>query len=274
MIVSGVHQYIHAIMKSLIDALSEDAVAASIRGGNLLWIPDRDFCILSPMCGRFIQITDPEKIKVNILNMEVDDSPANTFRPRYNIAPTQNISTVLNTPVPRFTYTHWGLIPSWAKDRGIGQKLINARVETLLEKPSFRDPFRKQRCIIFADGFYEWKGTGRSKSPFFIRMKDKGPFALAALWDRWADKSTGATIFSSTIITTEANSLIEEIHHRMPVILALDHMRLWLSADPVLADSLKNLLRPFPAHGMEAYEISRLVNNPNNDSADLIRPAA
>lgn len=225
------------------------------------------------MCGRFIQIANPEKIRVILPDMEVDEAAAGGFRPRYNIAPTQDILTVLNTPVPRLTNTHWGLIPFWAKDRSIGSRMINARSETLTSKPSYRDPFRKRRCIIFADGFYEWKGTGRTRTPFFIRMKTCEPFALAGLWDRWKDNRTGHDLLSSTIITTEANALIADIHDRMPVILEPGAYGLWLSAAPVADSELAAFLKPFDASGMEAYEVSRLVNNPGNESSECIRPA-
>jgi putative SOS response-associated peptidase YedK len=235
------------------------------------------FCLLisvffSIMCGRFIQISDPERIKVSIVNLEVDDAVSKKFKPRYNIAPTQDIHTVLNTPVPRLTFTHWGLVPFWAKEKSIGNRMINARAETLLAKPSFREPFRRRRCIIFADGFYEWKGTGRSKTPYFLRMKKERPFGLAGLWDHWTDKQTGDTLLSSTIITTDANSLVSQIHNRMPVILDPDHFKVWLSPDPAPDQTLMDCLKPYPDQEMEAYEISRLVNNPWNDSSDCIRP--
>ena len=224
------------------------------------------------MCGRFIQISDPERIKVSIADLEVDNAVSKKFKPRYNIAPTQDILTVLNTTVPRLLFTHWGLVPFWAKERSIGSRMINARAETLLTKPSFKEPFRRRRCIIFADGFYEWKGTGKSKTPFFIRMKKEGPFALAGLWDRWTDKKTGETLLSSTIITTKANSLVSQIHDRMPAILDTDHYKTWLSGGQAPENALMNCLKPYSDHEMDAYEISRLVNNAWNDSQELIRP--
>ncbi|MCU0575679.1 MAG: SOS response-associated peptidase [Desulfobacterota bacterium] len=224
------------------------------------------------MCGRFIQVANPEKIRANLSGLEIDEAAAGVFRPRYNIAPTQDILTVLNTPTPTLTSTHWGLIPFWAKDRAVGGRMINARAETLASKPSFRDPFRKRRCIIFTDGFYEWKGKGRGKTPFFIRMKTGEPFALAGLWDRWTDRRTGQDILSSTIVTTEANALVSTIHDRMPAILEPGDYRLWLTAVPVSETALAGCLKPLSAQGMEAYEISGLVNSPGNDSPDCIRP--
>jgi putative SOS response-associated peptidase YedK len=224
------------------------------------------------MCGRFIQVANPERIRANLSGLEIDEAATGGFRPRYNIAPTQDILTVLNTPTPTLTSTHWGLIPFWAKDRAVGSRMINARAETLASKPAFRDPFRKRRCIIFTDGFYEWKGKGRGKTPFFIRMKTGEPFALAGLWDRWTDRRTGQDILSSTIVTTEANALVSPIHDRMPAILEPGDFRLWLTAVPVTETALSGCLKPLSAQGMEAYEISRLVNNPGNDSPDCIRP--
>jgi putative SOS response-associated peptidase YedK len=224
------------------------------------------------MCGRFIQITDPEKITTSFSDLEIDVAALTEYSPHYNIAPSQNIFTVLNTPTPKLTFTHWGLIPFWAKDKTIGNKMINARAETLLTKPSFREPFHKRRCIIFADGFYEWKGTGEGKAPFFIRPINRAPFGFAGLWGKWIDKHTGQDILSSTIITTHANAVVAEIHNRMPVILSPDHYRVWLRADPVSDNTLMSFLKPYPAQEMEKYEISKVVNNPRNDSVECIRP--
>lgn len=224
------------------------------------------------MCGRFIQISEPEKIRAGILDLEMDADALQNFTARYNIAPTQDILTVLNTPVPRLTLSRWGLIPFWAKDRSIGDRMINARAETLLEKPSFRNSLRKHRCIIFSEGFYEWKGTGKDKAPFFIRLKSRKPFGFAGLWDTWTDKLSGKDIVSSTIITTEANRLVAGIHSRMPVILRADDYRVWLSPGSVPDSTLTGLLKPYEDEQMEAYTISRFVNNPGNDSPECIRP--
>jgi len=221
------------------------------------------------MCGRFIQILNPEKIKIMLPDIEVDKAAAGDFHPHYNIAPTQDILTVINTPVPRLTLARWGLIPFWAKDASIGNRMINARAETLTTKPSFRDPFRKRRCIIFTDGFYEWKSEERSKTPFLIRMKNGEPFAFAGLWDRWTDKENGRELLSSTIITTDANALVADIHNRMPVILPPEAYGFWLSAAPAESD-LTGYLKPFPGEGMEAYKISKLVNSPGNDSPEIM----
>jgi putative SOS response-associated peptidase YedK len=237
-----------------------------------IWILCVEFCMYYLMCGRFIQISDPEKIKAGLFDLEVDVAAVMDFRPRYNIAPTQKIITILNTPTPKLTLTRWGLIPFWAKDMTIGNKLINARAETLMTKPSFKNAFHKRRCIIISDGFYEWKGAGKTKTPFFIRLKDKMPMGFAGLWDIWTDKHTNQEILSSSIITTEANPTVAHIHNRMPVILDPDHYKVWLHSDFVQDSILTDCLNPYIAKEMEAYEVSRLVNNPQNDSAECIRP--
>ncbi len=224
------------------------------------------------MCGRFIQISDPERIKVNISDLEIDDAVREKFKQHYNIAPTQDVVTVLNTPTPKLTFTHWGLIPYWAKDKMIGNRMINARAETLARKPSFCEPFKKRRCIIFSDGFYEWKSVDKSKTPYFIHMKSGNPFAFACLWDRWINKETRETLISSTIITTDANPLVSEIHNRMPVILEPDHFKLWLSPEPQPEQILMDCLKPYPYEKMEAHEISRQVNDPKNNTSEIIKP--
>ena len=224
------------------------------------------------MCGRFIQISNPEKKKVSIPDLEIDNTVREGFKPHYNIAPTQDIITVLNTSPPKLVFTHWGLVPFGANDKTIGCRMINARVETMTTKPSFREPFRKRRCIVFADGFYEWKSVDKSRTPYFIHTKNGEPFAFACLWDRWIDNATGDNLVSSTIITTDANPLVGKIHNRMPVILEPDHYKVWLSPDPLSEHELLNCLHPYPNDKMEAHEISKLVNSPQNDSSEIIKP--
>ena len=224
------------------------------------------------MCGRFIQITGPETIRADLIDLEVDKTALEAFSPCYNIAPTRDILTVLNTVRPMLTLTRWGLIPCWARDASVGQRMINARAETLLAKPSFRDPFRKRRCMIFSDGFYEWKAAGGVRTPFFIRPGAGGPFGFAGLWDTWTDRQTGKQTVSSTIITTSANDAIREIHGRMPVILDPELYKTWLSAVQVPDDTLMNCLKPYAGPDMEVYEVSKLVNNPGNDLAECTRP--
>jgi putative SOS response-associated peptidase YedK len=224
------------------------------------------------MCGRFIQITDPEKIRATLFDLEMDTPALHEFSVRYNIAPTQSILTALNTTGPMLTFTHWGLIPCWAKDRTIANKMINARAENLLSKPIFKTSLRKRRCIIFSDGFYEWKRSDNGKEPFFIRLKSSAPFGFAGLWDKWADKQTGQDILSSTIITTDAIGTLAEVHNRMPVILNPDDYKIWLSDKNIPDSTLMHCLKPYSAKEIEIYRISTLVNNPRNDSAECIKP--
>lgn len=166
---------------------------------------------------------------------------------------------------------HWGLIPSWAKDSKIGSKLINARAETVAEKPSFRSAFRKRRCLILADGFYEWQQQEgkKQKQPFYFQLNDGCPFAFAGLWEHWKD-SNGEEIDSCTILTTEANELMHPIHHRMPVILDHKNYELWLNPEVKQPELLQPLLCPYPTQEMQAYPVSKLVNKPSQDSADCI----
>ncbi len=225
------------------------------------------------MCGRFVQIADPLTIQAGFVDLDIDGAAVSSFRPRYNVAPAQDILAVLNTPVPRLTLTRWGLIPSWAKDQSMGARLINARAETLSEKPSFRDPYRKRRCLIFADAFYEWRKGEKAKTPYLIRMRSGQPFALAGLWDRWQDRNTGREVLSSTIVTTGANPLVAPIHDRMPVILGPGDYGLWLTPGRPDDAALVSCLKPYPPEPMEAYEVSRLVNDPRSDSPECMRPA-
>ncbi len=167
----------------------------------------------------------------------------------------------------------WGLIPYWAKDESIGNKLINARAETLEEKPSFRKSFEQKRCLILADGFYEWKKEGRVKKPHRITLHDGKPFAFAGLWNSWVSP-TGQTINSCTIITTTPNRLMEPIHNRMPVILPQDMESLWLDERLISSNEVKGLLRPFPAEQMEAYEVSPLVNSPRKNVRECVVPGS
>lgn len=224
------------------------------------------------MCGRFIQITDPEKIKARIPGLEIGEGVQEKFRQRFNIAPTQDILTALNFPVPRLTYTRWGLIPFWAADRAVGSRMINARAETAASKPSFREPLKKRRCLIFSDGFFEWKREGASKRPYFIRMRDGEPFAFAGLWDSWNDRQTGETVLSSTIITTAANRRLADVHDRMPAILEPGMYGVWLNCLPEPADNLARCIRPYPHDDLEMVEVSGLVNSPGNDFPEVIRP--
>ena len=221
------------------------------------------------MCGRYT-LTTP----VGTLAEEFGVAgPLPGVSPSYNVAPTQEVAAVLvEDGERRLEMLRWGLIPSWAKDPEIGNKMINARAETVSEKPSFRNPFRKRRCLVLADGFYEWQKTNNGKQPYYIRMEDGSPFALAGLWESW-DRD-GEEVRSCTIITTDANELVGEIHDRMPVILHSEDYGLWLDPDFDEKDPLTALLKPYPEDVMEAYPVSRRVNKPYNNEAGCIEAAA
>ena len=217
------------------------------------------------MCGRFI-FTDPAKIKRLLPDADIDQIRIE-FAPSYNIAPSQNIPVILNDGSNNVRLIRWGLVPSWAKDLSIGYKMINARAETITEKPAFKRLIKGRRCLIFTEGFYEWKKLGKGKQPYFIRMKDQQAFAFAGLWDIW--EKEGDALVSGTIITTGANNLVADIHDRMPVIISPDSYEIWLDHD---GKDIMNLLKPYPAEEMEAYPVSRLVSSPANNSPDNIYP--
>jgi putative SOS response-associated peptidase YedK len=220
------------------------------------------------MCGRYTL-----KTPVNVLaeRFQLDEYPS-SLTPSYNIAPTQEVAAVVQEDDRRkLELFHWGLIPSWAKDPAVGNRMINAGAETVSEKPSFRTASKKRRCLIVADGFYEWRKTDGGKQPFYIRMKDSSPFAFAGLWEAWQD---GEEIRSCSIITTIANDLMGEIHHRMPVILTPENYGVWLDPGFEEKEALSDLLRPYPSEEMEAYAVSRRVNKPSNIEASVIEPAA
>ena len=195
--------------------------------------------------------------------------------PRYNVAPSQAIAVVPNNGENSVEFFQWGLIPSWAKDPKIGNRMINARSETLAEKPSFRTPYKRRRCLILSDGFYEWRSEpgSKSKTPIYIRLKSEKPFAFAGLWEAWYPSTDDDPLLSCTIITTSPNSLMETIHRRMPVILEPDAYDLWLDPSEQSPKQLDGLLKPYPPEEMMAYPVSRLVNRPSNDSPDCIAPA-
>jgi putative SOS response-associated peptidase YedK len=222
------------------------------------------------MCGRFT-LTKAADVVAELF--ELDEVPS--LEPRYNIAPTQSVPAVrrLKDAAQRqLAMLHWGLIPFWAKDRDIGSRLINARAETLSEKPSFRNALKSRRCLIVADGFYEWKKLDEGKQPYYIRLRDGRPFAFAGLWERWNDPAEGA-VESCTIITTEPNELMKTLHNRMPVILPQNAGDRWLDPKSDGDKSLSELLIPYDADQMEAYPVSRRVNNPKNDVPACIERA-
>lgn len=191
---------------------------------------------------------------------------------RFNIAPTQYVPIIVSESPNRAVMMQWGLIPSWAKDSKIGAKLINARAETLHERPAFRAPLKSKRCLVPATGFYEWKKTAMARIPYYIHRKDNALFAFAGLYDVWRSPETTENLFTFTIITTEPNALVTAIHNRMPAIIKQEHESLWLQHESLPLDEVREILNPYPADQLEAYRVSTAVNNPNLDSEELIRP--
>jgi putative SOS response-associated peptidase YedK len=222
------------------------------------------------MCGRFTLAADPSELGDEFEGVQFPQG----LGPRYNVSPSQPVLAIRNDGKQQADFLVWGLVPSWAKDASIGSRLINARGETLAEKPAFRGAYKYKRCLIPADGFYEWKAEqGRkTKTPYAIRMKGGRPFAFAGLWDEW-HSTDGSVLYSCTIITTTPNALMAPIHNRMPVILQRQDYDEWLDRSPRPAGTLDTLLRPFPGELLEAYPVSTLVNSPSNDSPECIRPA-
>jgi putative SOS response-associated peptidase YedK len=223
------------------------------------------------MCGRFTLTADVNKIRENFPGVDIPDA----MQKKYNVAPTQPVAVIPNDGKNKLDFYVWGLIPSWAKDPAIGNRMINARAETLIEKPSYRAAFRRRRCLVLADGFYEWRveGDGKRKTPMYIRMEGGEPFAFAGLWETWQSPDS-SVIPSCTIITTEPNNLMSSIHNRMPVILPRSVYSQWLAPGDQDPTQLLDLLQPYPDEHMTAYPISRLVNDPRNDVPDCILPLA
>jgi putative SOS response-associated peptidase YedK len=218
------------------------------------------------MCGRFTLRTNPQQLAL-VFSCEISAD----LLPNYNVAPTQQVAALRSGAAGReFTLLRWGLIPSWAKDRSIGNRMINARAETVAEKPAFRSAFRARRCLILADGYFEWKKTGNTKQPFHIRMHDDAPFAMAGLWESWRDPQQSETIETCTIITTEANELTAPIHNRMPAILPSGDYTTWLDPQQSGSQVLLPLLRPFDSKEMVAQPVSTWVNTPKHNDPQCI----
>ena len=190
--------------------------------------------------------------------------------PRYNISPTQDIAAIRRDPTGtvELAFLRWGLVPHWAKDASIGNRMINARAETLAEKPSFRTAYRKRRSLILADGFYEWRRDGDVKIPWYISQANSEAFAFAALWEHWTDKETGELLQTTAIVTTEADSFMSRLHSRMPVLLTPDTASRWMDGDMNLLSEAANL---YPM--MQAWPVDRKVNNARNQGSLLIEPA-
>ncbi len=217
------------------------------------------------MCGRFTLRTNWALIARTFQLERWEDQ-----RPRYNIAPESSVACIRHqaeTGARELVPMQWGLIPSWAKDPTMGRKLINARGESVATKPSFRSAFRARRCLVLADGFYEWQRAGAKKKPFYIRLRHDQPFAMAGLWERWG--GNGLELQTCTIITTDANSLLQPVHHRMPVILHLDNLDDWLDPDRGRGTEL---LQPYPSEELTLFPVSEVVNRATNNLPQCIEP--
>lgn len=220
------------------------------------------------MCGRFTLQIPPELLAEIFGLLDIPVFPA-----RYNIAPSQKIAVIRQNGdgQNRLEFMRWGLIPSWAEDKSIGYKLINARSETVHEKHSFRHAIRYRRCLIPTSGFYEWLQEGKTRKPLYVRMKDSSPMVFAGLWESWKSPEK-EVVESCTILTTTSNSLIAPLHERMPVILHPQEYNLWLDRETTDPEKLKPLYQSYPADLMEIWPVSQLVSSPRNDSPDCIKP--
>ena len=225
------------------------------------------------MCGRFTQKSERKVLQEEFFIQEFSDH----ITVSYNVAPGQKAGVIINDGRNRYDRFTWGLVPSWADDPKTGYRMINARGETVPQKPSFREAFRKRRCIVPADGFYEWQKRDNYKVPFYIYRSSGKPFGLAGLWERWVPKNMpeyesidGKTLFSFTIVTIQAADYMRELHDRMPVIVPEDKRELWLSAE----EDPKELLLPYRGTDITFHEVSRYVNSPKNDSPECIMPVS
>jgi putative SOS response-associated peptidase YedK len=221
------------------------------------------------MCGRFVRKSTLTEIKDEFDVVEVQWA----WEPSYNVAPGQDIAAVVGNDGNKLVSFRWGLIPFWAKDEQIGYRMINARSETVAEKRTFAQALKKRRCLIVADGFFEWQKLEdkKIKIPMYITLKSQRPFGFAGLYDTWKSKD-GKVIQSCTIITTRPNELLEPIHNRMPVIIPEDDRTLWLDHSIEDPQQFTGLFAPYPARDMIAYEVSRQVNSPKNNSPQIIEP--
>ena len=221
------------------------------------------------MCGRFTMAIDSEDLRTQLAlgQMPLD------WEKRYNIAPSQDVATVPYAGNRDVVWMKWGLVPFWAKDPSIGYKMINARAETVAEKPSYRSSFRNKRCLILADGFYEWRKAGKISIPYYFQLENSAPFAFAGLWDDWENKGVSSLpgvpgLTTCTLITTSANGDVAPVHERMPVIFTRETMWNWLEEDNPQA--LLNLLKPLPDGSLFSRQVSRDVNSPRNQGENLI----
>jgi len=218
------------------------------------------------MCGRF-EIHSTLEIIAKVFGI---GSITFDYQPSYNIAPSQDILLVVNDGERRLIKSRWGFVPSWSKELTDGYKMINARAESVAEKPSFREAFQRQRCLVVADGFYEWKKEGAKKRPFYIRLKSGNPLAFVGLYNVWKSPE-GEQICTSTIITTDANEIVRPLHDRMPVIAPPDAYDVWLDPDVHDKALLQNILKPYPSAELDVYEVSPKVNSPKNNAPENIQ---
>ena len=219
------------------------------------------------MCGRYAFYSPAEAVR---RSFALDDVPA--LEPRYNIAPTQPVPVIRAAEGGRheLSMLHWGLVPKWAKDKAVGNRMINARAETIAEKPAYRDAFRRRRCLVAADGWYEWQPAPGGKKPWFIRLREERPLAFAGLWERWKDPADGSLLESCTIVTTEAAASIRKIHERMPVVLPENEWDRWMDPAYSDAETLATKLGPYDAKALVFWPVSRAVNAPRNEGPGLI----
>lgn len=220
------------------------------------------------MCGRFALYADPKTVKSSLhLDEPVD------IKPRYNIAPSEDVCAIIDDETKRVArYFHWGLIPFWAKDKKVGYRMINARSETLSEKPAFRHAFKKQRCLIIMSGFFEWREEKNAKQPYYIYPDDKGVLAAAGIWESWEDKQNNETVYSCCIVTTDANEFMQSIHNRMPVILTPDKYDEWLKPGNQNPTQLEKLLQPYPNDDLKCHKVAKSMSNARFKEKEAIQP--
>ena len=224
------------------------------------------------MCGRFTLTVSPEELQAAFPDFLIPSG----LPPSFNIAPSQPIPVVTNDGKKKLDFYSWGLIPSWTKPENLGKyNLINARSETAAEKASFKNSLRRRRCLILADGFFEWsKSTsGKGKTPYYFTMKDQTPFAFAGLWEIWHSPE-GDPLHSACILTTGPNEIVKPIHNRMPVILPAEHFNTWLTQEEGKPGDFQHLLQSFPAELMQTYPVSSFVNSPKNNSPQCIQASS
>jgi putative SOS response-associated peptidase YedK len=221
------------------------------------------------MCGRFVRKRSSKDLATAFRARQISDG----LQPSFNIAPTHNVAVVVDDGERRLVSMRWGLVPSFASDLSIGSRLINARAETLINKSAFKHAFRHRRCLVLADGFYEWLKQGAAKTPMLFHLSPERSFGFAGLYETWKPAS-GEALSTCTIITTEANDLVRPVHDRMPVILPTDVEDFWLDSGVEDPRRLLDLLQPYPANEMAVYEVSTLVNSVKNDSPACIEKAS